>query len=73
MVLTPETLSLIALGLGLVGFACLAGPIFMRLTGRAQAEPLGSGKSLRSPLWWVGFLLTVAAIILQRMASQQGG
>lgn len=73
MVLTPETLSLIALGLGLVGFACLAGPIFMRLTGRAQAEPLGSGKSLRSPLWWVGFILTIAAIMLQRMASQPGG
>jgi hypothetical protein len=73
MTLTPETLSLIALGLGSVGFLCLAGPVLMRLTGRGPAEPLGSGKSLRSPLWWVGFLLTIAAIFLQRMASQPGG
>ncbi|MDX3806381.1 hypothetical protein ACXIUS_15965 [Bosea thiooxidans] len=73
MALTPETLSLIALGLGIVGFACLAGPVILRLTGRAQTEPLGSGKSLRSPLWWIGFVLTVAAIFLQRMASQQAG
>jgi hypothetical protein len=73
MALTPEALSLIALGLGIVGFACLAGPVILRLTGRAPAEPLGSGRSLRSPLWWVGFVLTIAAIVLQRMASQQGG
>ena len=70
---TPEHLSLIALGLGLVGLACLAGPVILRLTGRAQAEQMGSGKSLRSPLWWVGFILTIAAIMLQRMASQPGG
>lgn len=73
MALTPETLSLIALGLGVAGFACLAGPVILRLTGRARAEPLGSGRSLRSPLWWVGFVLTVAAIFLQRMAGQQAG
>ncbi len=73
MALTPEALSLIALGLGIVGFACLAGPVILRLTGRVPAEPLGSGRSLRSPLWWVGFVLTIAAIVLQRMASQQGG
>jgi hypothetical protein len=73
MALTPEALSLIALGLGLVGFACLAMPVLMRLSGRAPAEPMGSGRSLRSPLWWAGFILTIAAIFLQRMASQQGG
>ncbi len=71
--MTHFGLEQIALLLGIVGFACFAGPIVMRLTGRAQAEPLGSGKSLRSPLWWAGFLLTIAAIFLQRMASQQGG
>ncbi|WP_353181710.1 hypothetical protein [Bosea sp. (in: a-proteobacteria)] len=71
--LTPEALSLVALGLGIAGFACLAGPVFLRLTGRAPAEPPGSGRSLRSPLWWVGFVLTVAAIALQRIASQQAG
>ncbi|KQK29763.1 hypothetical protein ARD30_05280 [Bosea thiooxidans] len=71
--MTHFGLEQIALLLGIVGFACFAGPIVMRLTGRAQAEPFGSGKSLRSPLWWAGFLLTIAAIFLQRMASQQGG
>lgn len=72
MALRPDQLSLIALGLGVVGFLCLAGPVLLRLSGRAKAEPLGSGTSLRSPLWWVGFLLTIAAIFLQRMAGQQG-
>jgi hypothetical protein len=47
--------------------------VVLRLTGRAQAAAPGSGRSLRSPLWWVGFVLTVAAIVLQRVASQQAG
>ena len=63
----------ISLCLGALGFACFAWPILQRLSGRAEAEPLGSGKSLRSPLWWAGFVLTVAAIFLQRLAAQQGG
>jgi hypothetical protein len=67
------SLEQIALGLGILGFSCFAWPILQRLSGRAQPEPLGSGKSLRSPLWWAGFALTVAAIFLQRMASQQAG
>jgi hypothetical protein len=61
----------ISLGLGAVGFTCFAWPIYQRLSGKTEAEPLGSGKSLRSPLWWAGFVLTVAAIFLQRIASQQ--
>ncbi len=73
MALTPETLNLISLALGVAGFACLAGPIALRLTGRVPADPLGSGKSLRSPLWWAGFVMTVAAIVLQRVVAQQGG
>jgi len=71
MALTPDHLSQIAMFLGIVGFGCFAWPIMMRLSGKGQAEPLGSGKSLRSPLWWAGFLLTIAAIFLQRIASQQ--
>lgn len=70
MALTPEALNLISLGLGIAGFACLAGPVIMRMSGRAAAEPPGSGKSLRSPLWWAGFVMTVAAIMLQRLAAQ---
>jgi len=73
MGLTSEALGLVALLLGIVGLGCFAWPIAMRLSGKAQAEPLGSGKSLRSPLWWAGFLLTIAAIFLQRIASQQVG
>jgi hypothetical protein len=69
--MAPETLNTIALGLGIVGFGCFAFPIMQRLRGNAPAEVPGSGKSLRSPLWWAGFVLTIAAIFLQRMASQQ--
>ncbi len=42
-----------------------------RLSGKAPAEAPGSGKSLRSPLWWAGFVLTIVAIFLQRIAAQQ--
>lgn len=71
--MTPPSLEQIALGLGILGFACFAWPIMQRLSGKAQPELPGSGRSLRSPLWWVGFVLTVAAIFLQRIASQQAG
>lgn len=71
--MTTPSLEQIALLLGIVGLGCFAWPIVMRLSGKAQAEELGSGKSLRSPLWWAGFLMTIAAIFLQRIASQQGG
>lgn len=69
----PAGISLehIALGLGILGFACFAFPIVQRLSGKAAPEAPGSGKSLSSPLWWAGFVLTIAAIFLQRMAAQQ--
>jgi hypothetical protein len=67
------TLNLVTLALGLVGFACLAWPIIQRLSGRAPAPEPGSTATLRSPLWWFGFTLTVIAIVLQRIASQQAG
>ena len=70
MTLTPEILSHIALGLGVLGFACLTWPVVMRLTGRATAPQPAPGSSLRSPLWWAGFVLTVAAIGLLRVAQQ---
>ena len=69
--MTAPSLEQIALLLGIVGLGCFAWPIVMRLAGKAQAEPPGSGKSLRSPLWWAGFVLTVAAIFLQRIVAQQ--
>ena len=67
------SLEQLALALGILGFGCFAWPILQRLSGKAQPEEPGSGKSLRSPIWWAGFVLTVAAIFLQRMASQQAG
>ena len=60
----------LALALGLAGLVCLAWPVVMRLIGRAGQAPAGQGGSLRSPLWWAGFVLTVAAIALLRMAHQ---
>lgn len=67
------TLEQISLGLGLVGLGCFLWPILQRLRGAAPAMAPGSGSSLRSPLWWAGFVLTAAAIFLQRIASQQAG
>lgn len=69
--MNAATLNLLTLALGIVGFGCLVWPIFQRLSGRAPAPEPGSSASLRSPLWWLGFVLTVAAIFLQRMAAQQ--
>lgn len=63
----------IALGLGIAGLGCFAWPILQRLQGKATPDKPGSGASLRSPLWWAGFVLTAAAIFLQRMAQQQAG
>lgn len=63
----------LAIGLGILGLACFAWPIVQRVSGRAPAEPAGSGRSLRSPLWWAGFVLTIAALALQRYALQAGG
>lgn len=67
------TLEQISLGLGLAGLGCFLWPILMRVSGKAPAATVGSGSSLRSPLWWAGFVLTAAAIFLQRIASQQAG
>ncbi len=67
------SLNHIALGFGILGLGCFAWPIIQRVSGRALPESPGSGRSLRSPLWWAGFVLTAAAIFLQRMASQQAG
>lgn len=69
--MTSPSLEQIALGLGLLGFGCFAWPILQRLGGKAPPEAPGSGRSLRSPIWWAGFILTIAAIFLQRVASQQ--
>lgn len=71
--MTPEQLNILAIILGIVGLACFGWPILQRVSGKAPAEPVGSGRSLRSPLWWAGFVLTIAAIALQRYAVQAAG
>ncbi|SEG09130.1 hypothetical protein [Bosea lathyri] len=63
----------IALALGAVGFACFAWPIYQRMSGKAPAEAPGSGRSLRSPLWWAGFVLTIGAIFLLRISQRGAG
>jgi len=70
--MTPAILEQIAIGLGILGLGCFVWPIVLRVSGKAPPEAPGSGSSLKSPLWWAGFLLTAAAIFLQRVASQQG-
>lgn len=69
--MTSLSLEQLALLLGILGFACFAWPIIQRVSGRAPPEAPGSGRSLHSPIWWAGFALTVAALFLQRVASQQ--
>ena len=58
----------LSLACGIAGFSCFAWPILRRLGGHKE-PPERSG--MKSPLWWAGFLLTVLAIFLQRLASQQ--
>jgi hypothetical protein len=66
------TLFQISIALALAGFACFLWPILQRLSGRAPAETPESRAGLRSPLWWTGFVLTILALVLQRMASSAG-
>lgn len=71
--MTTPSLEHVALLLGIVGLGCFVWPILQRINGKAAPDEPGSGKSLRSPLWWAGFVLTAAAIFLQRVAAQQAG
>ena len=67
--LSPQTLTILAFALALAGLACFLWPSFQRLSGRAVAPREGADKTIRSPLWWAGFVLTAIALMLQRMAA----
>ena len=67
------TLEQIALGLGIAGLGCFLWPILMRVTGKTPALPPGSGgASLRSPLWWAGFVLTILLSLTVRNIWKDG-
>ncbi len=63
-------LNLVAMGLALAGFACFLWPVIQRVSGRAAPEERLDGmRAMRTPLWWAGFLLTLLALLLQRVAA----
>lgn len=65
--MSPQTLTLAAFALALAGLACFLWPTIRRLRG--EATPAGPSATIRSPLWWAGFVLTAIALMLQRMAA----
>jgi hypothetical protein len=67
--LSPQALTLLAFALAIAGLVCFLWPTFRRLSSRADAAPQGASATIRSPLWWTGFILTAAALMVQRMAA----
>jgi hypothetical protein len=70
MLLSFQHLSFLSAALGL---GCFLWPVIQRIRGNAPQEPetLEQKFQLRSKLWWVGFLLTLLALYLQRIAASQ--
>ena len=67
------TLFHLSMALAVAGFACFLWPIILKVSGRVSSETPESRAGLRSPLWWAGFVLTLAALALQRMAAGSAG
>ena len=65
--MTPTALQTLAYVFAILGLGCFLWPVVQRLRGR-QA-PAGPGSGMRSKLWWAGFVLTAAALMLQRLAA----
>lgn len=63
----PQTLTILAFAAAFAGLACFLWPTIQRLRG--GGEPSGAPATIRSPLWWAGFVLTALALMLQRMAA----
>lgn len=55
--------------LALAGLACFLWPVIQRVRGIESSESPESRAGLRSPLWWVGFVLTALALYVQRGAG----
>jgi hypothetical protein len=63
-------LNMVAMGLALAGFGCFLWPVIMRATGRQPPEERMDGiNAARKPLWWAGFMLTLLALLFQRIAA----
>jgi hypothetical protein len=60
----------LAMALAMVGLVCFMWPLIQKRRGKAPAETAESRAGLRSPMWWAGFVLTLAALALQRLAAQ---
>jgi hypothetical protein len=73
----------ISIGLALTGLACFLWPVVQRLLHKPRAddtavadakllrgEPPNPFESLRSKVWWVGFILTAAALWVQRLGAE---
>jgi hypothetical protein len=72
MNISLHSLSLIV---AIIGLGFFLWPVVQRLRGNAPNEPetLEQKFQLRSKVWWIGFILTILALFLQRAASTQGG
>jgi hypothetical protein len=63
-------LNLVAMAVAVAGFGCFLWPVIRRVSGRAPPEERADGMAaMRTPLWWAGFLLTLLALLLQRLAA----
>ena len=64
------TLLHLSMVLAIAGFACFLWPVLLKVSGRATVETPENRAGLRSRLWWVGFVLSILALVVQRLASQ---
>jgi len=67
--MSAEALTLLSYLMAAAGLGCFLWPTIQRLRAGAEA-PAGTGlAAIRSRLWWIGFVLTALALMLQRMAA----
>ena len=67
-----ETLHSLSMILATIGIGLLAWPMLMRLRRMEEPGSAQERRNMRSKAWIAGFVLTVAAIFLQRMADGGG-
>ncbi len=60
------------MALALLGLGCFLWPVIQKMRGETPTETPENRAGLRSRLWWAGFVLTLAALALQRAATQGG-
>jgi hypothetical protein len=67
-----ETLHSLSMIMATIGIGLLAWPMIMRMRRMEQPGPADEFMKMRSKAWIAGFVLTVGAIFLQRMATGGG-